>query len=323
MADPRKRVVTAETEAAEWHARLGAPTVATNTIRDFAAWRQDPANDEAYRRVERAWGGTGQLAQDPEMRDALDSVLTRTRSRRARPVRQPLVIGLVGVAAAAALAFTGWSWLQARTVFTTAVGEQRLVQLADGSSVRLDTDTRIHVRFDGHQRMVDLEGGQALFTVAHDAGRPFIVAAGEARVTAVGTVFDVRRRDQGTNVTLVSGVVDVASGGRKARMAAGHQARSTAAGPVIRAVDAETETLWTSGRIIFRDTPLRQAVAEVNRYLTDKVHLDAGVALSSEPVSGVFNTGDRDAFVSTASEVFGLQASAEPDGSVRLSERGK
>ena len=52
-------------------------------------------------------------------------------------------------------------------------------------------------------------------------------------------------------------------------------------------------------------------------------HLDAGVALSNEPVSGVFNTGDRDAFVSTASEVFGLQASAEPDGSVRLSERRK
>lgn len=322
MAGPRTRVATAEVEAAEWHARLGERQVTTQTIEDFFTWRQTPANDEAYRRVCRAWDETQKLAEAPEMRAALDEILTRRSASTSRTARRPVVIGLTAVAAAATLAFAGWSWTQSRDVFATSVGEQRLVQLADGSSVRLDTDSRIRIRFDGDRRLIDLEAGQALFMVAHDAARPFVVQAGSARVTAVGTVFDVQRRGADASVTLVSGVVDVAAGAATQRMQAGHQARVTPAGATARAVDATLETSWVDGRIVFRDTPLQEAVAEVNRYLTAKVELDAA-SLSREPVNGVFKTGDRDAFVSTASAVFDLRASAGPNGSIRLSERGK
>ena len=322
MAGPKQRVTNAETEAAAWHSRLGERSVSTQTIKDFFSWRELPENADAYRRCEQAWGESRKLATQPAMQDALNDVLSRGSRPPATRRRRLVAGGLIGITAAAALAFCGWSWRHTRTMFSTSVGEQRLVQLSDGSSVRLDTASRIRVRFDGDQRLIDLESGQALFDVSHDGERPFIVQAGSARVTAVGTVFDVRRDGEDARVTLVSGIVEVAGGRTTQRIEPGQQARVTPTRSQARHVDTQAEISWTDGRIVFRDTPLSVAVAEVNRYLTAKVELDAA-ARQDERVNGVFKTGDRDAFVSTASEVFGLRASAGPDGSIRLSERGK
>ena len=325
MANPKARVETADREAAEWHERLGARSVTTETIREFFDWRKSPANADAYRRVELIWTESRKLAGQPEITEALNEAMSRRLRKMSedRPTRR--LLGLAAIGAAAALVFGGWTWWQGRSTFTTGVGEQWVVQLADGSSVRLDTDSRMKVRFSDGQRLVDLERGQAMFTVAHDAERPFVVAAGDARVTAIGTVFDVQRQASGVSVTLVNGAVDVtrvASAQKPMRLAAGHEARVTAAGTVSRPVDVPIATSWTEGRIVFRDTPLSDAVAEVNRYLTAKVVLESQ-GLATVPVNGVFKTGDRDAFVAAASGVFGLEASAGPGGSIRLSERGK
>lgn len=325
MTSPTIRVETAETEAASWHARLGARNVSTDTIEAFFAWRAVPANAEAYRRVEKVWADTGKLVDDPAILEALDAAMSRkTGTGRSRAV-PPSLLGLAAVGAAAALAIGAWTWQQSRVVFVTGVGEQRVVQLADGSSIRLDTASRVRVRFAGDRRLVDLERGQALFTVAHDRTRPFVVQAGGTQVTAVGTVFDVRREGAAVSVTLVSGVVDVAPAGEGRavqRMAAGQHARVASGEVAVRSVDVQAETSWTDGRIVFRDTPLRLAVAEVNRYLTAKIELEAS-SLDAVPVNGVFKTGDRDAFVSTASQVFELEVTPGPDGTVRLSEQKK
>ena len=325
MTNPKVRVETADTEAAAWHARLGARNVSTGAIEDFFTWRAEPANAEAYRRVEKIWADTGKVADDPEIARALEAAMSRKAGAASSRGVPRTLLGLAAVGAAAALAIGAWAWQQSRTVFVTGVGEQRLVQLADGSSVRLDTASRIRVRFAGDRRLVDLERGQALFTVAHDRDRPFIVDAGATQVTAVGTVFDVRRDGATVSVTLVSGAVDVTpegAGRAVRRMAAGEQTRVSSNGLDTQAADVEAETSWTDGRIVFRDTPLRQAVSEVNRYLTAKIELDA-TSLDAVPVNGVFRTGDRDAFLSTASQVFDLEASPGPDGSVRLTARKK
>ncbi|MNT19531.1 fec operon regulator FecR [compost metagenome] len=137
-------------------------------------------------------------------------------------------------------------------------------------------------------------------------------------MTAVGTVFDVRREKGEVRVTLVSGAVDVSSEKRAVhRLAAGHQARVTGAGVGARAVDVAVETSWTEGRIVLENAPLTQAIAEVNRYLTDKIELDAP-GREAELVSGVFRAGDRDAFVSAATTTLDLRASAGKGGEVRL-----
>jgi transmembrane sensor len=77
MANPKIRVETAETEAAAWHARLGARSVSTRDVEDFFAWKREPANAEAYRRVELIWGETGKLAGDPDIGAAVDAAMTR------------------------------------------------------------------------------------------------------------------------------------------------------------------------------------------------------------------------------------------------------
>lgn len=325
MANPKARVETADREAAEWHERLGARSVTTETIRAFFDWRASPANADAYRRVEMIWTESRKLSGQPEIAEALTDAMSRRLRKTPEDRTSRPLMGLVAISATAALVIGGWTWWQARSTFATGVGEQWVVQLADGSSVRLDTDSRLKVRFSDGQRLVDLERGQAMFTVAHDARRPFVVTAGDARVTAVGTVFDVQRQGAGVSVTLVNGAVDVtraSAADKPLRLAAGQEARVTAAGTVRRPVDVPTAISWTEGRIVFRDTPMREAVAEVNRYLTDKIVLEAP-RLSTVPVNGVFKTGDRDAFVSAASGAFGLEASAGPGGSIRLSERGK
>lgn len=321
MGDPQSRATTAETEASQWFTRLQTRLISTSTLEEFRLWRAEPAHDEAYRRVEAMWSAAGALHQDPAIETAIASALNRPR-RSARG-RSPVVWGAV-VAAALALAVGGAFWFEGRGQFSTGVGEQRLVQLADGSSVRLDTASHMKVRFDGDRRLIDLESGQALFTVAHDPTRPFIVRSGGAEVTAVGTVFDVRRYGDGVLVTLVQGVVDVARSGRPAaearRLAAGDQARIGSTGSAVAPVDPAVATSWADGRLVFKGARLDQAVAEVNRYLAAPIELDASVT-DTTPVNGVFKTGDREAFVAAVADLFGLTAQVQADGGVRLTAR--
>lgn len=96
-------------------------------------------------------------------------------------------------------------------IYTTAFGEQRSIQFEDGSTVELNSRSKIRVKYSKQERDVELIEGQALFQVAHDTSRPFIVAAGATRVRAVGTQFDVYKKSNGTVVTVVEGRVAVYS----------------------------------------------------------------------------------------------------------------
>lgn len=122
------------------------------------------------------------------------------------------------VAAAAALAFciAGVVWwnLERFPLYATEIGERRSITLADGSTVDLNARSRLRVEFARKERRVELLEGQALFQVAKDKNRPFIVSSGDATVRAVGTQFDVNRRSNGTTVTVLEGRVAVYSAAR-------------------------------------------------------------------------------------------------------------
>src|SRR5690606_1132157 len=105
-------------------------------------------------------------------------------------------------------AATTWLYLQ-RGVYSTAIGEHRSLALADGSTVDLNSRTRIRVRYDERERRIELVEGQALFGVAKDAARPFVVESNGTRIRAVGTQFDVYKRRSGTRVTVIEGTVAV------------------------------------------------------------------------------------------------------------------
>ena len=99
-------------------------------------------------------------------------------------------------------------------IYATALGEQRSIQFEDGSTVELNSRSKISVRYSKQERDVELIEGQALFHVAHETGRPFIVSVGVTRVRAVGTQFDVYKKSNGTVVTVVEGRVAVYSAPR-------------------------------------------------------------------------------------------------------------
>lgn len=318
MSASQKPAATADREAAEWFARLGAKSVSTDTIHEFFAWRATPENAAAYKRMEGHWERMGRLRGDTEIDAMLASI--------GKAKRTPAIVGRPVLGAILALLVVGagvgvWWTMNRSPTYGTDVGEQRTVQLADGSSVRLDTDSRIRVLLSADERRIDLLEGQALFEVAHDAARPFVVSADGTTVTALGTVFDVRRAGPDVRVILVEGRVRVdGPRGAQTTLAPNQTAVVTPLGAEARPVDASAATAWAEGRLVFSGTPLRDAVAEVNRYLTDKVILEAP-AVAGTAISGTFRVGDRGAFVSAASEVFALDAQSQPGGAVKLVPR--
>ncbi|MET3528175.1 FecR family protein [Phenylobacterium koreense] len=198
--------------------------------------------------------------------------------------------------------------------YSTDVGAQQVVRLEDGSVVRLNTDSKVRVRYGQHVRRLVLERGQAYFEVAHDGGRPFVVEAGDAQVRALGTKFDVQRTEGKTRVTLVEGRVEVARAGTPSAwtLKPNEQITLGEAAPRPGPADVPQATSWTIGRLRFLDTPLVKAVDEVNRYSRTKIVLDAG-DVAQVRINGAFETGDTAAFVSAVTELFGLTAARTDD----------
>lgn len=315
----------ARREAADWLTALNNRMVTTQALLDFRQWRKVPVNADAYSEVERAWREAAELAGDPD-------IVAATAAAGSKPARPPLPGYLVGPAGRTVLALLVVGAIGAAVsvargpgrTYDTAVGEQRLIRLTDGSRVRLDTATRVQVAFRGGERRVLLLRGQAFFEVAHDPARPFLVEADGATVRALGTRFDVRRDPEGVQVTLVEGRVRVRRGGGEGwTLAPGQQIRVGAkvASPAPRAVEAGAATSWTTGRLVFRGLPLAAAVAEVNRYATRPVRLEAQ-AVAATPVTGAFDSGDTDAFVAAVCALYDLRADQGADGDVILRPAG-
>lgn len=180
--------------------------------------------------------------------------------------------------------------------------------LEDGSSIALAAESRLAVRLSKDKRQLRLVAGQALFNVAHDGRRPFIVQAGKGSVTAVGTAFNIRLNKLKTEVTVVTGIVDVGvfrpgsleDAQTVARVKRAEQVsfshRYQDGSPVVyvsrRAdMDVDRITSWTRGKLFFDGEPLSSAIDAVNAYSTRKVVL-TNPALASMPVYGVVNQGD-------------------------------
>src|SRR6202000_3390292 len=93
--------------------------------------------------------------------------------------------------------------------YATEVGRLQTVRLADGSRMELNTHTRVHAEVTDKTRMITLDSGEAYFDVVHDARRPFVVYAGNRRITDLGTKFSVYRNGDDVQVTVREGRVKV------------------------------------------------------------------------------------------------------------------
>ena len=210
--------------------------------------------------------------------------------------------------------------------YETRIGEQRDVILADGSRITLNTDTALTVHYSSQRRFIELERGEALFAVKHDASQPFDVAAGGTLTRALGTEFNVDVRPSKVTVSVLEGAVRVTAPDTSLQPAsnnAGSAAVATAPvtalakgeamefRPQLRRMVEEKADLkridaWRTRRLEFSDTPLSEAVEEFNRY--SKTQVTVGTPeLESVRVSGVFRLGDIDGFIYSLREALRVE----------------
>ena len=267
----------AREQAEFWFARMQAEDCSAQARMAFRYWRtSSPQHAEAYRATEALWRSIGDVATDPGIRRLHAETLTETAPLpSAAPRRRPYRPVLVAAALIMAVTAGGLGWWSERNLHRTGLGERLVVMLDDGSSMTLNTRTRVRVRYSEGERALELLSGEALFDVARDAARPFIVRAGDGSVVALGTRFQVRRDDDQLRVVLLEGRVAFEQPhAEPLEMAPGEQIRVAEAKPAERrVVDTEAASSWTQGRMVFRATPLEEAIAEANRYARTRIRL--------------------------------------------------
>ncbi|VWX49764.1 FecR domain-containing protein [Novosphingobium sp. 9U] len=308
-----------QAEATEWFARLKTTPLAKTTLEGFFEWQRDPAHAEAFAQVERLWGRAGDLRSRTTMQRFTQEALARPQSMHSRrpSLRMATLVCSLSLAVAVGGALLV---LRSRSAdYMTGIGEQRAVALTDGSHVRLATDTRLDVKMKDAARHVDLEGGEALFEVAHDTMRPFVVDTGDIQVVATGTRFDVRHVGSRITVTLLSGGVDIRKGETLvAQLRPGQSWQSDRpAAQAVTEANAGAVLAWTQGRLVFDKIALKEAVNEVNRYSERKIVLVAPKD-EGELISGSFKAGDTAAFADAAAAMLDLTAQRQADGSITL-----
>lgn len=194
--------------------------------------------------------------------------------------------------------------------YMTAVGELRTVKLADGSEVTLNTATRIRAYLRSRERRIDMDAGEAYFVVARDPSRPFVINVANTTVMAVGTQFSVRQSSADVQVLVTEGRVRLSSPsaatGLPTMVGAGTVAQIMNSGVLVRPAsptEADQLSAWRSGFLIFRDTPLAQAVAELNRYQLRELVI-ADPAIAAIRIGGKFRCANVDSFLALLQEGF-------------------
>lgn len=214
----------------------------------------------------------------------------------------------------------------------TRTGEVVSIAMPDGSQLTLNTDTKITVDYSKTERNIILERGQVLFDIAKDEARPFSVVANREKIVAIGTVFDVNAAGKEFTVTLLEGRVAVVedaarlNGGapeledRTRYLTEGQQYFSSPKKAGIRSdVNVEALLAWREGRLIFSDTALEDAVAEVNRYTTNKIILDADL-YGKHRITGVFRLGGVSGFVEALKSGYPVSSRETPDGTIKITK---
>lgn len=276
-------------EALTWFVRINSGDATDAERQDHAIWMAaDPANSAEYAKLGGIWSDLGRVP-DPRRANL------RFARRRAIGSRRAFLAGSAALAASAAfvmLAPPGFL----TSDHATGTGELGTVKLPDGSTAELDADTAIALDFTDTARNVRLLRGRAFFDVARDARRPFSVNAGGGSVTALGTRFVVHEWAGDVTVWVEESAVSVAAPDR-AQRAVVNAGELVSYGPAglgsVRPADIDSEAAWQRGKLIFEDRPLRQVLADVNRYRPGTIRVTDSSLLDMR-VSGIFDIANPD-----------------------------
>lgn len=273
-------------QALDWLLRLQQAPHDAQLRGEFEQWcASDAANAQAYRKAERVWQLTGQLAPTTTEHWPKAPVVQLPAHRR-RWWLGAAVAACLLVAVAPSLS------LRLQADYRTAQGETRDITLADGSVVQMDSDTAIAVDYAGDHRDVKLLAGQAFFEVMPDKAKPFHVRADAIRVTVTGTAFNVALRPGRARVDVQHGSVrveDAADGHLLAdALKAGERLRYVDGIVQVKAFVPSQAAAWRQGQLIADDQRVAELVQELAQYLPGRVVL-RDEALGNKRVTGVYD----------------------------------
>jgi len=310
-------------EAAAWFVRLQDEAAGDDDWLAFETWlRAGPGNGEAYDRLERLWVSLD--ADKPEIVRAMQaSPVTATGGQRrprrvaAQPTRRAWITAGAALAASVAVGlFVTGDWLTpppVAQVYRTAPGEVRTIELADGTHIHLNAASSLSVALGRDARRVSMADAEAVFDVAHDPRRPFLITVGDRQVKVVGTEFNLRRRDGRTALTVRRGVVEVrpaaSPDAAPTRLTVGQQLihHDGASVSTVSAVEPETAFAWTNAQLIYSDAPLSEVAAELSRRFAKPVRI-ADAQTGQIRFTGVLVVDDQQAVVRRLEAYTGVSA---------------
>lgn len=290
-------------EAAAWVARLQDPGRDARTARTLRAWLDEaPAHPAAFGEARALWDAVEEAGR----------LYHHTRRRRQ-------ATACAAVFAIVLCAITLGVWRQdapEAVLYQTGIGEQRFTILEDGSQVTLNTNSQLSVHFTGRTREITLLQGEAMFDIAHDSAKPFIVHVDSREVRALGTSFVVYKTVDSFAVTLFEGKVSVGPHLEEGQAPASHpdtvvlepgQQWNLKQHSVqqLTPLQLESASQWRRQELLFNDTPLPEAIAEMNRYIDNPLVIDSR-GIEGRRVSGVFRIGDTESFVTTLKALYGV-----------------
>ncbi|MFG1287754.1 FecR family protein [Xanthobacter versatilis] len=280
---------TARDAALGWFVKMRSGEATPAEVADFQCWIAAAAdNRREYDALEALWGDLDQVG-DPRR------VAASVPASRSMMSRRGLFLGAAGVAAAvvAGVALGVPDWFDG--AIRTGVGEQRQLTLADGSRVVLDADSALSLQFTPQARRLTLQRGRAFFDVAPDTARAFSVTAAGGVTTATGTQFSVHLWSNEVTVAVSESAVSIRAGAAAlSRLKAGEAVSYDASGigETEQVSDAQASA-WRRGKLIFEDRPLRQVIADVNRYRPGTIMVTDSTLLRLR-VSGIFDIRQPD-----------------------------
>jgi transmembrane sensor len=329
---PERRTLTeAEREASGWIVRIKAHDVTEREREEFEAWRSaSPEHAKAYARMERTWSLVA----------GMKHLKGRAAANDAGPGRRSWKAPAIAIAASALLAIGAYAWFarQPDTITAqnveTAPGELRTVALADGSTIQFSGGSKASLEVTGSERRVELNAGSALFDVAHDPERPFVVQTPRGDIRVLGTFFVIRVSETHVRTTVLRGSVSGAAERTGLLSVLGPRETVTAAanqeivlneeGAEVVPIAAEViprRLAWQEHMLAFDGETLNEAIAEVSRQTGWQFEL-ADPELGEMRVGG-YVAADPEAFIELVSSSLGLEARREGERRVVLSRRSQ
>ena len=324
---PGRTLTRAEREASGWIVRIKAHDASEREREQFQRWLDaHPAHQAAYAKLERTWGAV----------ESLQHLRGRAAANETTPRRRSWLAPAAAIAACALLAISAGVWFTRTPArppgehYATAPAEVRTITLADGTTVTLSGAGEASIAITETERRVELTRGYALFDVAHDPERPFVVHTPQGDITVLGTSFVVRISEGEVRTTVLRGRVAGAAEARSLFSRGVNPITATANQEIVLSegraelIGISAETLprrlaWRDNMLAFDGETLNEAIAQVSQQTGWQFEL-ADPSLGEMRVGGYVHA-DPEAFIELMSSSLDLDARREGERRVILSRR--